>query len=195
MASLATRLGDLITAIGADIKALQNKVTDQNNASTANQTGFATDTYLAGSDIAIPQGKIKVGTKYRVKFNAVKTAAGTGSPVISVRVGTAGSVADTARAALTFAAQTSAIDEGQFDIECVFRQSGASALIQALGRLAHRLTITGLNSTAGNTFVINTGAAFDITGPNLKIGLSVNAGASAAWTISVVSAELINLTP
>lgn len=194
MASLATRLGELITAIGADIKALGNRV-DQHNGSTAAQSGISGDTYLAGSNVAIPQGKIKAGTKYRCKFNVVKTAAGTGAPVISVRVGTAASTADTARATLTFAAQTAVIDEGEFEVECVFRQAGATAIIQALGSLIHRLSTTGLNVTGLFTSVLNTGASFDVTGASLKIGLSVNAPNPSSWTVSLVSAELVNLTP
>lgn len=194
MASLATRLSELITAVGADIKALGNRV-DQHNGSTSAQSGISGDTYLAGSNIAIPQGKIKAGTKYRCKFNVVKTGAGTGAPVISIRVGTAASTADTARATLTFAAQTAVIDEGEFEVECVFRAAGASAVIQALGSLVHRLVTTGLNVTATFTSVLNTGGSFDVTGASLKIGLSVNAPNPSSWTVSLVSAELVNLTP
>lgn len=192
--SLQTRLSAFITAVGADIKALQTATKDQHNASTANQTGFNTDTYLAGSNVVIPQGKIKVGTKYRCKFNIVKTNAGTAAPVITVRVGTAATTADTSRAVMTFAAQTAVVDEGVVEIECVFRASGATAVIQALGTLGHRLATTGL-STANHSTAINTGGAFDVTGANLKIGVSVNGGASASWTVSLVSAELENLTP
>ena len=194
MASLQSRITDLITAIGADIKQLKNATQDQHNASTAAQSGFAADTYLAGSVVSIPQGKIKVGSKYRVRFDVVKTAAGVAAPIINVRVGTAGTVADTSRAALTFAAQTAVIDEGEFEIEVVFRASGVTAILQALGILGHRLAATGL-STSNNSVAVNTGAAFDVTGANLKMGLSVNGGASAAWTVNVVSAELVNLTP
>lgn len=194
--SLQTRLSALITAIGADIKALQNRVEDQHNASSANQVvaGNA-EAYLAGSLIAIPQGKIKVGTKYRCKFDVVKTAAGTAAPVITVKVGTNGTTADTNRATLTFAAQTGVIDEGEFELEFVFRVAGAAAVIQAMGSLLHRLVTTGLNVTGLYTKVLNTGAAFDVTGANLKIGVAVNPGASSSWTVSIVEAELINLTP
>lgn len=195
MASLASRLTDLITAIGADIKALQNRTNDQHNANTVAQTGIGNDVYLAGSNVNIPQGKVKIGTKYRCRFNVVKTAAGTGAPVISVRVGTAASIADTARAALTFAGQTGVVDEGDFVIDCAFRQAGATAIIQANGSLIHRLVTTGLNVIGVYTTVQNTGAAFDITGANLKIGLSVNAVNPSSWTVSFVGAELVNLTP
>lgn len=194
MASLASRIADLITAIGADIKALQTRDTNY-NGSTSAQSSISGDTYLAGSNIAIPQGKVKAGTKYTCKFNVVKTGAGTGAPVISVRVGTAASTADTARATLTFAAQTGVIDEGEFVVECVFRAAGASAVIQAMGSLWHRLVTTGLNVTATYTSVLNTGGSFDVTGASQKIGLSVNAPNPSSWTISLVSAELVNLTP
>lgn len=199
--SLQSRLADLITEIGLDINSLNFSIAtllartyDQRNASTANQTLGTGDTYLAGSRILIPQGKVKVGTIYRCKFNVVKTAGGTQAPVISVRVGTAGTTADLARAALTFDTQTGVIDEGTFEVDCVFRAAGASAVIQALGRLAHRLITTGLSTVASNTFKLNTGASFDVNVNNLGIGLSVNAGASSAWTVSLVTAELVNLT-
>jgi hypothetical protein len=192
--SLETRLAALATAIGTDIKALLNATKDQHNVSTTQQVTGAVDVYLAGSNVPIPQGKIKVGTKYRLKFQAVKTGAGVATPILTVRVGTAGAIADTSRAALTFAAQTAVIDEGVFEIECVFRVAGAAAIIQALGTIGHRLAATGF-STSNNSVVINTGGAFDVTGANLKIGASINPGTAAAWTINLVSAELVNLTP
>jgi hypothetical protein len=193
--SLQTRLSSLITAIGADIKSLKNSK-DAHAASVAAQTvaGNA-DTYLAGSSIAIPQGKIQAQTIYRCKFNVVKTAAGVQAPTIGIKVGTAGTAADTTRATLTFAAQTAVIDEGWFEVECTFRQAGATAIIQAVGNLLHRLITTGLNVTGLFTSVLNTGAQFDVTGANLKIGAVVNPGASASWTVSLVSADLVNLAP
>jgi len=195
--SLETRLAALITAIGADIKALTNRTVDRHNASVANQAiGGNTDVYIAGSNVDIPQGKAKAGTKYRLKFNVVKTANGTAAPVLSIRVGTAGAVGDAARAALTFAPQTAVIDEGVFEIEADFRTVGAgtAAVLQALGVIGHRLAATGL-STSNNSVAINTGGGFDSTLANLKIGASVNAGVQSAWTLSLVSAELVNLTP
>lgn len=192
---LQGRLSALITAVGADIKSLRNRNYDAHAASTVAQTGFATDTYLAGSVVTIPAGKIQVGTKYRCKFNVVKTAAGVAAPVISVRLGTAGTTADTARATLTYAAQTGVVDEGEIEVVVVFRAVGAAAgVIQAIGNLWHRLVTTGLNITATFTSVKNTSAAFDSTSPT-RIGLSVNAGTSAAWTIDLVEASVLNLAP
>lgn len=191
--ALDTRLAALISAIGADIKALTNRVGDQHNASTAQQASFISDTYVIGSAVAIPQGKIKVGTKYKVRFNIVKGATGTNAPVLTVRVGTAGGVADTSRATLTFAAQTAVADEGEIELELAFRTAGASATFQAIASMLHRLTTTGFSINGSYTSFKATSGTFDVTGANLKIGVSLNAGAT--WSVDLVSAELVNLTP
>lgn len=162
------------------------------NASTANQSGFAADTYLAGSACAIPNGLAKIATKYRCRFNVVKTAAGVAAPILNVRVGTAGTVADASRGTLTFSAQTAVVDEGVYEVECVFRVVGASAILQVLGWLKHRLSITGLGVGVSEP-EIATSAAFTTLTANLIIGVSVNGGTAAAWTVSLVSAELVNL--
>lgn len=192
--SLQTRLDALITLIGADIKSLNNRAAY--SASTAQQgAGFATDTYLAGSAITIPQGKVKAGTMYRCKFDVTKTALGIVAPQIQIRIGTAASTADTQRLFFAMATQTAAADEGTFEITGVFRAAGATASMQGITTLRHRLTTTGLNSTGAYSRVLaSSGATFDVTGAGQKIGVSVNAGTSAAWTVQVVEAELINLS-
>jgi hypothetical protein len=176
-------------------RALVNHPRAAHNASVSTPAaGFAVDTYLAGSGVAIPAGLLKATSKYRCRFTVTKTAAGTAAPIISVRFGTVGSIADAARCTLTFALQTAAIDEGVFDVEVVFRTVGAgtTAVLQAVGTLAHRLSVTGLSvDVTGVKF--STSAGFDSTVAGSIIGLSVNGGLSAAWTVAVVSAELVNL--
>ena len=49
-------------------------------SSAANQTGFATDTYLTGSAVTIPAGTWAVGSQYYCCFDMAKTAAGTTAP-------------------------------------------------------------------------------------------------------------------
>jgi hypothetical protein len=197
LASLATRLSDLITAIGADIKSLKARNYDAHAASTAAQSVTGNlDTYIAGSAVTIPAGKIQVGTKYRCKFNAVKTGAGTQAPVITIRMGTLGTTAgDAAITTLTYAAQTAVIDEGEIEVDVAFRTVGtATAVVQAIGNLLHRLVTTGLNVTATFTSVKNTSGTFNSTTPT-KIGLSLNVGASGSWTLDLVEAEVLNLAP
>jgi len=156
--------------------------------------GFAADTYLVGSSIAIPNKLLQAKSKYRCRFSVSKTAAGVATPIINVRIGTLGTTGDASRGVLTFAAQTAVVDEGLFEIEAIFRTVGVgtTAILQSMGRIAHRLSITGLSTDVSGMKLV-TSAGFDSTVANSIIGLSVNGGASAAWTIAVVSSELVNL--
>jgi len=166
------------------------------NASVALQSGFATDTYLTGSSCAIPSGSLQAKSMYRCRFQVVKTAAGTAAPIINIRVGTAGTTADTSRGTMTWTAQTAVVDEGVFEIFATFRTvgGGTSAVLQTLANRTHRLSVTGLGgANSVSEPEIATSGGFDSTVSNLIIGLSVNAGASAAWTVNLVQAELINL--
>lgn len=166
-----------------------------NNASLVTQgPGFATDTYLTGSNVAIPAGRIKPGTIYRLKMYMSKTGAGLATPIVQIRMGTAGTIADTSRCTITFAAQTAVIDEGFIEIYATFRSygSGTATIIQGSGLLNHRLAATGL-STSNASSITATGAGFDGTTANTYIGCSLNAGTSAAWTVTMVQAEIQGL--
>ena len=168
---------------------------DQNrrNSSVANQTGFAADTYLIGSNVLVPTGKLQVRSMYRCLWNTAKTAAGLATPIIQVRVGTAGSTADTSRLTFTFAAGTAAADEGQWELAVTFRTvgSGTSTVIAGICTLTSNLSTTGLSPNVKSRNAVSAG--FDSTVANLQIGVSVNGGASAAWTTNVVQADLLNL--
>jgi len=168
----------------------------QTNASVTTQTPTGgTDTYLAGSDVTIPTGRLQAKSMYRLKFDIHKTSvAGTASVVVNVRLGTAGTTSDTSRAVVTFGPQTAVADEGAIDLNIVFRTvgSGTSAVIQVLGMLDHRQTTTGLTNV--NTSIQKvTSSGFDSTVANLKIGCSVNIGTSTVADIRLVQAELFNL--
>lgn len=163
--------------------------------STAQQgSGFSADTYLTGSRIVLPAGLV-AGSRYKLVLDLNKTAAGTGTPVITVRLGTAGSTADTSRAALTFVANTAAADEARVELLVTFRAVGASAIIQAVCTFSHQLTTTGFGGTGAGANMIRraTSAAFDATPANTGIGVSVNGGTGAVWTVQLVQAELENI--
>jgi len=164
------------------------------NASTANQTGFAADTYLVGSSLSIPPALLRVGTTYRLKFDMVKTAAGTATPILIVRIGTAGTTADAARLTFTFAAGTAAIDTGVFEVRVHVRTAGATAVIVGAASCNHHLAATGLTSTgaSGTGIILATSAAFDATVTNSIIGASFNGGASFSGTNVLVESELLN---
>lgn len=153
-------------------------------------TGFASDTYLAGSRIALPVASLVGGqTGFRWNFGVVKTAAGTATPTVIIRYGTAGAIGDTARVTFTFSAQTAAVDRGWVEVIAAFRTvgSGTSAILDAEAFFSHQLATTGLNSTTtGGQELAVSSSGFDSTPVGSFIGLSVNGGASAAWTITSV---------
>ncbi len=196
--SLQTRLEALVAAIGADIKALQASsggTKDVHGVATADQTLASSTTVVTGSKITIPTGKIKVGSKYRVTMYVSKTGAATAAPVVHVRVGTLGTTGDSARHTFnTFPAQTAVIDEGVIEVECTFTVAGTVAVMKSFARLTHRLAATGF-STANAPVVTGTSAAFDATVAALIMSVSIDPGASSVWTVTAVSAELVNLAP
>ena len=183
-----------ITDFNASVDARITNKTVYNQSVAQQGAGFATDTYLTGSSIAIPSGALKAGTRYHLIFDVSKTAAGTATPVITIRFGTNGTTADTARLTFTFLAQTAAADIGTFEIWVTVRSvgSGTSAVLQGTAQCRHRLSTTGLQNQPGTTLQITSGG-FDSTVANSIIGASVNAGASAAWTVQLVQAELLNI--
>lgn len=159
---------------------------------SAQGAGFATDTYLVGSSIALPAGSPYVGSTYHCVFDVAKTAAGTATPIITLRIGTAGSTADAAICTFTFTAGTAAVDVGTIEVWATFRTvgSGTSAVLQGRAQIKHNLSITGLVNLVSPTLQV-TSAGFNSTTASTIIGLSVNGGLSAAWTVQLVRSELI----
>jgi len=165
------------------------------NASTADQVGFSSDTYLANSNLLLPTGLIRARTMCYWAFDMVKTAACTGTPTVIIRFGTGGAIGDTARVTFTFSAQTAAVDRATFEVWANFRSagSGTSAVITGHAQLKHQLATTGFNSTTtGMQTLTVTSSGFDSTVANSYIGLSVNGTsttAPAVWTNTVVQAS------
>src|SRR6185369_16922791 len=84
------------------------------SASTANQALSGTaDTYVTGSNVGFTASRLQAGTIFRCKFKIEKTAsANTVGPVFNLRIGTAGSTADTSRGTFTFTVGTNVVDKG-----------------------------------------------------------------------------------
>jgi hypothetical protein len=159
------------------------------NYSTADQTGFAADTYLGGSAITLPSGLPRVGTTYKLRFDMSKTAAGAAAPSLIIRVGTTGTTTDTGRLTLALSVGTAATDVGVFDVLVTFRTvgSGVNAVIAGILQLASQPT-TGLSSLLKGAHAVSAG--FDSTTAGLIIGASFNGGTSFAGTCNLVRAEL-----
>jgi hypothetical protein len=141
--------------------------------------------------VVVPAGGFKAKAQYRCWFDMAKTA-GTGAIVISLRIGTAGTTADTAQLTWTFGAGTSVADNGVFEVVATFRTvgSGTSASIRGICQAQHNLTTTGLFNNAQTWNIIGT-----ITGPfdssaATNIGLSFNGGTAFSGTNTVAQATL-----
>jgi hypothetical protein len=166
------------------------------NRNVSNNTGFAADQYLVGSSIPMGAGGPIVGTRYKLVFDMVKTAAGAAALAVTVRYGTAGSTADAALLTFTFPVGTALADSGTFEVDVVFRTigSGTSAVVAGICRLKHNLAQTGLaTSTAvGFTQLAVVSSGFNSTPANSLLGVSVNGGTSFSGTNTVAAAECIN---
>lgn len=162
------------------------------NFSTASQTNVDgnADTYIVGSNVTIPSGVgLRAGARYRCTIGITKTAAGTAASVVTVRIGTAASTADTSRLAFTQdVAQTAAVSSGTLVIDVLVRSQSATGVITGV------LSVGG-NSPGLGSGAVQTSSAFDNTAATLGstsvIGVSINPGASDDTTINYVYAELI----
>ena len=162
-----------------------------NAAIGAMGAGFSSDTYVTRSDILIPSFGFQAGAVFRWTISASKTAAGTATPVYSIRIGANQGVADTARLQLTGPAQTAATDVGVLVVMVSVHTVGASGTIQGTAYWSHQTATTGF-ATNANGAVEGTSAGFDNSALSGQyIGLSINGGASASWTVTQCLAEAL----
>jgi len=163
------------------------------NYSTAAQSiPAATRTYITGSQVTVPVGKLQVGTVFRWTFSITKTAAGVAASTYDIAIGTNGTTADTARVSFSKPAGTAVVDEGKIVIEAIVRSIGASGVIAAEFTLVHNLSATG-HATVPAVVRSTISAGFDTTVANLKVGLCATTGAADAITVQTVLAEVFNL--
>lgn len=165
------------------------------SVSTADQSiGASVTVYLTGSDLHISAGRpLKAGTVLRWHVCFSKTAAATASMTFDLRVGTAGTTADTSRASLATGTQTAVADVAELEVACTVRSISASGTITTSMQMEHNLAATGLAPT--NVVVSNaTSAAFDTTSTALIFGMSLTTGASHAITVTRVVAEILGGT-
>lgn len=172
------------------------------NWSTVNDPNtFASDLYLVGSNILIPSFGVQAGTRYFLQASASKTAACTGTPAYTIRVGPSGVIGDTSRLVMTGPAQTAVIDIGVLNILVVVRAVSASVgVLQGSAWWDHRGTAAN-TTTSGTGFANDTNGAVEATSSNLDnsawgglyIGVSLNGtstGAASVWTVTQVHASL-----
>lgn len=163
------------------------------NATTTTQAITGADTYLTNSSITWA-GNAKAGTVVRWRMMFSKTAASTAVPAWSIRFGTAGTTADTARISFTGATQTAAVDTAHIDVYvlCHATGAGATTVVAAGFMQAHTAGTTGFQNDEVPVCRQVESAAFDSTAGGTVVGISVNPGASAVWTVRSLWAEMVN---
>jgi hypothetical protein len=158
------------------------------NDATASQAGFAADTYVTNSGLLLPSCGMKAGMMFRWFITASKTAAGVAAATYIIRIGAAQAIGDTARLTLTAGAQTGVADNGLLIVVASVRNIGASGVIA--GAASWAKTQAGTAGFGGS--IDGVSGTFDNTAlAGQYVGLSLNGGASAAWTLTAVSSELI----
>lgn len=167
-------------ATAAQIETYINKTP---NFSTAAQSITAnTVTYLTNSGILIPPEGIVAGQMYRWYLGISKTAAGTATPIWTPRIGSAQTTADTTVLTITGTAQVATLSGSLIIITCLIRTASATGVI------------VGSVNTGAASFGIGgnvVSGSFDTTGKaGQRFGICVNSGASAAWTVNAVKAEI-----
>jgi hypothetical protein len=164
----------------------------QYNNSTGTQSITAnTVTYLTGSNVT--SANIKAGTVVTWNISVTKTAAGAQAPIFTIRLGTASTTADATILTITGGSQSAAIDTGIFTIQCTFRTvgSGTSAVLVGNLSLINNLATTGLSNATKNVFA--TSAGFNSTTASAFLGVTVNSGTTAAWTVNQVNVKIENI--
>jgi len=167
---------------------------DLNNFSTADQTiNAATTALITGSLIAVPVGKLQIGTLYRCRFSVSKTAAGTAANNFLVKVGTNGTTADTTIATLATPTATGVADKGWIEISVLIRGPlSASCVAQCNFWMGHNLSTTGL-ANIPNVVVNTNSSTFNATTANLFINITCTTAASTVLTFQQVFTECTNL--
>lgn len=158
------------------------------NYTTASQgAGFAADTYVTNSNLLVPSSGIQAGMVFRWTIGVSKTAAGTAAAVFTVRLGTGLATTDTSILGLTQqTAQTAAVSSGIIEVYVHVRSSGAAGVVAgAVGVATNTAGLgSGIDAVSGSV---------DLSAASGKsMGLSINGGASAAWTITSCVGQLLS---
>jgi hypothetical protein len=169
------------------------RVTNGSTGSQGPLTASAT-TLLTGSTLAVPLTGLKALTRAYWAITMSKTAAGTLTNNFDVRIGTAGSTADTSRLSFATGAGTGVIDQAIIEIWAHMRTVGAgtAAVIVGMMKLTHGLASTGW-STVPAVIVAANSSGFDSTVANLILSVSMTTAASTVPSVQAVEATLEGL--
>lgn len=165
------------------------------NGTTASQgAGFASDTYVTNSNLLIPSCGLQAGMRFRWFVTLSKTAAGTAQAVWTIRLGSGLSTSDTSILALTQAAaeaQSALVSAGVCTITAQLRNTGASSVLAGAFGYTQTYQATAGNLALGGGIDGASGTFNSAGSAGLSMGLSFNGGASASYTLTGVSCEII----
>jgi len=175
--------------IGANIQGpTRQSINGVVNTSTASQAfSSGTETIPTNANLIIPSHGLVTGAAFEWQWSMSKTAAGTAAPTFNIKVGSAGTTADTTRFTITGPAQTAAVDTGFYMLSAQLRAAGASAVL--VGTLFGQHTAaTGAGfgtASATNGYQVATSSTFSSTTAveGWFVSLSLAPGASAVWTV------------
>lgn len=166
-------------------------------ASVADQAiSAATLTSITGSIITVPPQGIQVGTTFRWIVHLTSGAAGTAAGnVFSVKIGTAGTTADSNVAVFTtLTVGTAVVSEAVVIVQMTIRTLGATATAYA----SCSITNTGVAGTgvgfisALSQALVPTMSTFNSTTANLFINLCLTTSAAKTVTIRQIATECVN---
>jgi hypothetical protein len=164
-----------------------------NKMTGSDQALGTSEVYLQNSALPLAAlGTPQIGRFYRWRFIVSKTAAGTATPIMIIKTGTAGTTSDTTRLTFTWGAGTAAIDRAEIEVEAGFIAvgSGTSAVLRGKANMTSNLTTTGLSNAVKALQPADSGG-FDSTAAGLIIGVTWNAGASGAQTLEHLVADTV----
>lgn len=155
------------------------------NALQSQVTVAGTVYYVTGSGLLLPSD-YAVGTRFRWTIAMAKTALGTGAFNVHIKLGTAGTAADTSAVTQSIGTQTAVVDNMMLDIECVVTTTGASgAFWWAIVPTNKAATATGFGTPVGPTGQFQGSAtAQNLSTANLQMGIAF-ASVTGTPTITV----------
>lgn len=161
-------------------------------ASVANQAIANVLTLIVGSILAIPPQGFQLGTTFRWTFTGLQTAAAVGSCILTIRIGTTGTTADTAVMTVTFPVSTVAAATGfDMSVKLSIRTLGAAATV--IGKCALlQGSAAGIGGALSASLVTPTFATFNSTTPQQFISASfVTGGAGTTVTFENAFIECV----
>jgi hypothetical protein len=152
--------------------------------------------YIAPSTLTMPAvytAPIAAGTTLRWHIRMSKTAAGTGSFIVGIYMGTAGSISDTKEVSQSIGTATAAVDDVDLDIIAVF--TSTTAFYWSIAATHSAAAGVGFGLAIGSQAFSGTVTGLTTTTASLKFGIAYsNTTGTAVITVPLVQAEALGVS-